>query len=169
VVFREFIEPYGHDDVWDTIENFYPDREENLKEEKSYRQAPPLIKSLYRQTINAFNIQAFHLCAGGLRALIEAVCLKKSVKGGNVLDRKSKNLKYRDNLQGKIEGLVQKGILAPPDAKILHKHRYLGNVALHKLKEPTKDSLESAIEVIEHLLERLYVIPFTAKNIKPGK
>lgn len=65
----------------------------------------------------------------------------------------------RNNLQGKINGLYEKGVLTKESAESLHEHRYLGNEAVHELSQPSKEELALAINIIEHILETIYEIP----------
>ncbi len=54
-------------------------------------------------------------------------------------------------------------------ATILHKHRFLGNEALHDLEAPTRDSLTAAIEIVEHTLENVYELRHTARRVRRRK
>jgi hypothetical protein len=54
-------------------------------------------------------------------------------------------------------------------ANVLHEHRYLGNEALHDLRQPSADELGLAIEIIEHTLEALYEIPDKAEQLRIRK
>ncbi|WP_267890335.1 DUF4145 domain-containing protein [Leptospira venezuelensis] len=112
------------------------------------------------------------LCAAGLRAMIEGVCADQKIKKGPV-EEKDKNgqivTKQKGNLEGKINGLTQENLLTEKQANILHQHRFLGNTALHRLKKPDKDKLKLAIEILEHILDAIYVIPKKATNLKRKK
>ena len=45
-------------------------------------------------------------------------------------------------------------------------HRYLGNEAVHEFAMPSRDELKLAIEIIEHVLDQLYVIPEKALELR---
>ena len=64
----------------------------------------------------------------------------------------------KNDLRGKIEGMLEKGLITPGQRDILHEHRFLGNEALHQLDTPNSQELNLAIDIIEHTLEHLYEI-----------
>ena len=70
---------------------------------------------------------------------------------------------------GKIEGLHEKGLLTRQHSEILHEHRFLGNDAVHDLKQPTQDELKLAIQIVEHTLENLYELKDKADEWRSKK
>ena len=80
-----------------------------------------------------------------MRALIETICKEKGTAG-----------KYLNN---KIDDLVKKGFLTPVGAKTLHKIRTLGNDAAHEVKPHSEKQLSLAMDVAEHLLDEVYILP----------
>jgi len=72
----------------------------------------------------------------------------------------------KDNLEGRIAGLQEKGLLTQSSAQTLHEHRYLGNSAVHELARPSEGELRLAIEIVEHVLEQLYELPEKAEELK---
>ena len=149
--------------------NLYPRRSENYLPIKIYMNVPPNLNLIYREIIDCFNNEIHILCAAGLRALIEAICKEKKIKNGLVKE-KEKGGTYKEVrrkiLQGKINGMAEKGILTKDHAKTLHQHRSLGNKALHELEMPDYEENKLAIEILEHTLENLYELPPMAKQIK---
>jgi hypothetical protein len=107
---------------------------------------------MYRETIKAMNADAAVLAGGGLRAIVEAICKHQAVAG--------------KNLQEKIDELVSKGLLAASQAELLHEERYLGNAALHELEPPSQRELELGLQIIEGLLNTIYVLPAVAGELK---
>jgi hypothetical protein len=69
-------------------------------------------------------------------------------------------------LQGKINGLHEKGKLTKEHAEILHEHRYLGNTSIHDLAAPSKEELSLALEIIEHVFDTIYEIPEKAIQLR---
>ena len=143
---------------------------------KNFSYAPDVIRSLYLQSMQALNGSMLHLCAGGMRATLDAICGERGIDNGRVLDELSlspklrKGKEYRsDNLEGKIWGLAEAGLITNTDAAILHKHRILGNDALHSALAPTNVSLEHAMNVVEHILETIYEVPGNAAKITLSK
>jgi uncharacterized protein DUF4145 len=80
-----------------------------------------------------------------LRALVETVCHEKNAQGKSLLN--------------KIDDLTAKSILTPAGAQILHKIRTLGNAAAHKVKPHSEKQLAVAMDVVEHLLTDVYILP----------
>jgi len=159
-----------------SVEVIYPTPQK--RKPKEYANAPDVIRSLYCQTLQALNGSMPHLCAGGMRAILDAVCSDRGINEGLVLDEESPSLspklrkgkEYRsENLEGKIWGLAEADLVTVKDAAVLHKHRFLGNDALHKALAPTDDSLENAMDVIEHVLEKIYELPRKAAGIERAK
>lgn len=153
-------------------ERLYPQRSEHTITPKEFRSVPDSLRRIYRETIDAFNYKAVTLCAGGLRALVEGLCAEQGVIDGPVESTKADGatcIKQRKNLQGKIAGLHQKGIMTKQSSDILHEHRFLGNEALHELQQPSPNELKLAIEILEHTLDSLYEIPRKADELRKSK
>jgi len=62
---------------------------------------------------------------------VEAICIDRKVSG--------------QDLQKKIDDLVAKGLLAKPQADLLHEERYIGNAALHEILPPAKQEIENGL------------------------
>ena len=95
------------------------------------------------------SVQAPVLAAIGLRALLEAVCKEKKARDGDLFK--------------KIDSLVEKKILTPAGAMILHRIRTLGNEAAHEVKPHTEGQLALAMDIVEHLLMDVYILPKKAE------
>jgi hypothetical protein len=113
---------------------------------------PKPVGRIYSETIIAFNAGAFILAGGGLRAIVEAICIDRKVSGGD--------------LQKKIDDLVTKGLLAKPQADLLHEERYIGNAALHEILPPAKQEIEDGLVIVEGLMNTIYVLPLRAERLK---
>lgn len=87
----------------------------------------------------------------GLRAIVEAVCKDKSATGRN--------------LQEKIDALQSMGFITASGKDILHNLRFMGNAAAHEMKNHKPQELNAAFDVIEHLLQTVYVLPVTASQL----
>lgn len=146
----------------------YPKRGDNILQIKNFLSLPSAIRSIYQESIDCYNNESNLLCAGGLRAILEAICKEFSILDGPIEENKSGALKTvrKNNLQGKIAGLFEKGLLTQSHASALHDHRFLGNDALHELKRPSKDELCIAIEIIEHTLESLFEFSGKAQRFR---
>jgi hypothetical protein len=69
-------------------------------------------------------------------------------------------------LAGKIGELVVKGVLLKRDADYLHQHRFLGNEAVHEMEAPPAEESAIALEILEHLLTTIYVIPRLDRTLR---
>jgi hypothetical protein len=141
------------EDEWDSgdIENLYPSRIEGRKTlENTNCYLSNKVESIYKETIQALNGSSPILAGIGLRALIETICKEKDAQGGNLLAR--------------IDDLVNKNILTPTRSKILHKIRTLGNNATHEVKPHNEKQLNLAMEIMEHLLTDVYILPKKANT-----
>ncbi|RMG34530.1 MAG: DUF4145 domain-containing protein [Methanobacteriota archaeon] len=130
----------------------YPAWKESFLEEAEWSGAvPSRIKDIYSQTIKAYNYELEVLCAAGIRAIIEGCCLDRNIKG---------------TLEGKIDELYRKKLIGESTKEALHKLRYMGNVALHKLSEISQEDLRLGLDIVETFLKTLYVIPEQQKRLK---
>ena len=154
---------YAGQDPW--TQELYPKRTLQSLSIRNLLNTPQNIKKIYRETIDAFNNGLSILCSGGLRAIIEGVCMDRGIQKGEVDDGKG-GKRISKNLDGKIEALATGGFLTLGNAKILHELRFLGNEALHELSSPSSAELKMAIDIIEHTLDNLYELQHKAKRLK---
>jgi hypothetical protein len=127
-------------------ETLYPSRLEGIKglgDDIHY--LPSNIRRIYDETLKALSNQSPVLAGIGLRALLETVCKEKNATGRDLLK--------------KIDSLVSAGILTPAGAAILHKIRTLGNAAAHEMKPHSDKQLGLAMDIVEHLLKDVYILP----------
>lgn len=150
------------------VRTLYPERHKLSRRAKEYCKVPFKLRNLYIEIIEAYNSESPLLCAAGLRSLVEGICADLKIKKGptEVLKKGGiKVIEQTQKLEGKINGLVETGYLSKKHASILHRHRFLGNDALHDLDKPTFDCLRAAIDIIEHTLENLYELEDKAGQI----
>ena len=130
---------------------------------------PPVLRRIYSETVDCYNNDNLILCAAGVRALVDGLCMANNVIDGEV-ERKDKSgnsrLKREKNLEGKINGLYEKRILTEINAKTLHELRFLGNTAIHELAVPYKGELALALSIAEHIFESIYEIPRKAEELR---
>ncbi|HEX7413810.1 MAG TPA: DUF4145 domain-containing protein, partial [Bacteroidia bacterium] len=157
------------EDGWIVNELIYPKRTTDTWNTKDFLNIPYNLRRIYRETIDCFNNENLTLCGAGVRALVEGLCKENGIIDGEIEKMKAdgtKSLIRVDNLQGKINGLHEKGKLTKENAEILHEHRFLGNTAIHDLSAPTKEELSLALEIIEHIFDNLYEIPEKAMQLR---
>ena len=147
-----------------TTESLYPKRTEHTRSTLAFTNVPENIRRIYRETLDCYNESIFTMCGAGLRSTIEAVCKDQGVTGGDVTDENGVT-KRRKNLQGKINGLAENGVLTIDNAHALHEHRFLGNDAVHELALPARKELELAIELMEHVITSIYEITRSAEHL----
>jgi hypothetical protein len=164
---------------------YWPPRrsEPRLREPRNFEQLDygGPVDAVYRQTITAFNNGLSTLAGAGIRLLIEGICLDQKILKGKVYTDQGKLVRHkvtkkvilRDNLEGKINGLLMKGLISKTQGKVLHQLRKLGNDAAHALDQPSLKLIEECIEAIEHLLIQVYDQPELLKKLlmrkKPKK
>jgi len=139
--------PIGNDEYEDTVhQELYPSRiagRKGLGDEVHY--LPSNVRRIYKETLLVLTNHAPVLAGIGLRALLETICKEKNATGHDLLK--------------KIDSLVTSSILTPMSAKILHKIRTLGNAAAHEVKPHSEKQLRLAMDIIEHLLNDVYILP----------
>lgn len=113
---------------------------------------PAPVLKMYKETIAALNANIRTLAAGGLRATVEAICLDKGIKSGD--------------LRNKIDELAKQSLLTTAQAELLHEERYLGNAALHELETPHVQDIEDGLRIVEGLINTIYLLPSKAKRLK---
>ncbi len=106
---------------------------------------PSNIQMIYLETIKSINTGQSVLTGIGIRAIVETICKDKNAKG--------------QNLCAKINDLVTQDVLTQEGANILHKLRTLGNKAAHEVKPHDNVRLSLALDVIDHLLQGVYILP----------
>lgn len=166
----ENFDPITHESY--ETELLYPKREIETLPAKSYYNVPSNLQRIYSELIDCFNNDSPTLCAAGLRAIVEGICAEQGILDGPVeepaKDGMTKTVRSKD-LQGRIAGLQEKGLLTKTNADTLHEHRYLGNEAVHQLARPSNNELRLAIEIVEHTLDQLYELPEKAEELKHAK
>lgn len=105
---------------------------------------PAQIYVPYYESINAINNKAYLLAALGLRMVVEALCLAKGAAGRN--------------LEQKINDLKDKGLITAADCERLHEARFMGNESAHEIQTPDRDKLLIVLEIVNGMLNNLYVL-----------
>ncbi len=133
-------------------EQLFPQRLEGRKGiRKGVLKIPLNVRLIYKETNKALLNDLPILSGIGIRAIVEAVCKEKKAKGSNLLER--------------IDDLVNKKLLTPASAEILHNLRVLGNKAAHEVKPHNPEQLSVAMDVIDHLLMDVYVLPSKVQKV----
>ncbi len=147
---HEYVDNEGNfETIWNELEELYPNRASGRETIKDDHMLPISIQQIYKETLSALNTSHLILAGIGIRAIIESVCKGNSTSGA---------------LDNRIDQLVTQGVLSEDGAKTLHKLRVLGNVAAHEVKPHSRDQLNLAFDVIEHLLNGVYIFPIHAND-----
>ncbi|MBA3680734.1 MAG: DUF4145 domain-containing protein [Bacteroidetes bacterium] len=109
------------------------------------KQVPKIIQSLYKEVKDAFNSQSPILSGIGLRTLVEAICIEQNIAG-------------RD-LKTKIENLHKQGFISNTELPLIDKLRLIGNVSAHEIKTIQISTLVLAVEIVNHILKSIYILP----------
>jgi Domain of unknown function (DUF4145) len=152
-------------------EKIYPEHDAEWIAVKSFQSVPRQLRELYREIVISFNRDCHTLCAAGLRTLVEGICADKKVAKGKVSYKKNGETLpvYSKDLDGKIAGLHEQGVLSKAHAETLNTFRFLGNDAAHKRIAPPLNELEQAIEILEHLLEHIYEVPQKSLQLEESR
>lgn len=154
-----------HFDEDTTYQELYPQRGAHSRPIKTYRGLPFQINTIYRETIDTFNGNLRILCAVGVRAIVEAICVDKKIIEGKVRSKEGKE-RISKNLDGRISGLHAMGFLTLDSSEILHELRFMGNDAVHEIDEPSTEELSMAIDIVEHIIDNIYMIKRKAIGLK---
>jgi len=112
---------------------------------------PRGVSTIYDEAHSALCGDLKIMAGFGIRAIVEAVCKDKEMSGRN--------------LQIKIDSLAENGFITSDGAMILHSLRFIGNAAAHKMKAHSLEELNVAFDVIEYLLQGVYILPKQAENL----
>ena len=129
----------------------YPSKNKVTKKIKKIYNLPNKISSIYLEAINAYNADCPILTGVAFRTVIEAICIEENIIG-------------RD-LEKKINNLVRQKLITEKEAKRLHSIRFIGNDSVHEMKIPSEKSLEIVLNIIEHLLNNIYLIDRESKGV----
>ena len=125
--------------------NYYTKRNiRMIKEKIDVYNAPPKVRRIYRETIEAFNNEQLILCAIGIRAIIEAICLAENITV--------------EGLGNKINALIKNGVITPKLGEGLQENRLLGNQSAHELETFGDMELLAAIQLIENVIDAHYSV-----------
>lgn len=132
-------------------ESLFPPRVKGRRQLSGSHLLPFTVSSIYKETATALANESPILAGIGIRALVEAVCTERSASG--------------HSLEKQIDDLVQQGVLTSPGAEILHSLRLMGNLAAHEAKPHTEGELLVGMDVVENLLNSVYLIPKKAASL----
>ena len=140
------------DNEWEEVERvYYPTRRTSAIRPKRFLHIGPQLGQIYGELIDSFNTGSLLLCSIGLRALLEGVCKDKGISEGN--------------LERKIDSL-SKFVPSLNVIEALHTFRVAGNDAAHELQPPSSEEMAKKIEIVEDLLNALYLLDYKASQVR---
>jgi hypothetical protein len=142
----------GNDLQLAVTQKVYPGRVAGRPLLDNYYRLPYGVAQIYQQTHEAICYKQTILAGIGLRAIVEAVCEEKAAVGSD--------------LSKKIDDLIVKSVIIRSGAEVLHSIRLIGNASAHEVKANSEEELATALEVVEHLLMGVYLIPQKAAKLK---
>lgn len=148
-------DPDENEQFYTATIDVYPSRVAGRHKLRQIDLLPFQISRIYNETHAALCNKQPILAGIGIRALIEAVCQEEQAVG--------------KNLEQKIDDLVTLEVLTKPGAEMLHGTRILGNTAAHEVKPYSETMLGNAMDVVEHLLESVYIFPTATAKLPKRK
>lgn len=106
---------------------------------------------MYREVHRAMRNEIRTLAAIGIRLTVERLCAQKEAQGARLVDQ--------------ISDLHKKGFLTAEQTTGLHSIRFLGKDAAHDAAEPVDVELGAAMDVLDGVLDSVYVLPARRKRL----
>jgi hypothetical protein len=131
--------------------DFHPTRLKDSWQRKPFSM-PLTLSVTYWEVIESFNAGLITLCAIGLRALLEGICVDKGITD-----------EVAWGLGEKIDKLGEHGYVPSQIANSLKSFKIIGDSAAYRLEVPEPEDLKLAIEVMEGLLTFLYSLDWKAQ------
>lgn len=140
---------FGNEEIVSTHIS-YPIKENSIEPLHSW-EIPSLIAKAYGESVEALNNGSLLLASIGFRATVEALCIENGIEKGTLI--------------GKIDKLRDKGIITAADCDRLHEARFMGNESAHEILRPDREHVLIVLEVINNILNNLYIINKKFKEI----
>ncbi len=139
--------PDSNDQIFDVT--YHPQRERQVWERKRFRHLDSKLEAIYSEAIACLNADAKIACGMCLRALLEGVCVNKGITDQSAwgLENKLKKLEEGNHLPSNI-------------VEYLLSFKFIGDDAAHRLVAASRNELETAIGVMEDLLNFLYEVEY---------
>ncbi|MET3606896.1 hypothetical protein ABIC74_000738 [Mucilaginibacter rubeus] len=114
------------------------------------RYIPTNIAVIYKEALKAFAANCYLLTAVAFRGVIEAICVDKKIPGRE--------------LKSMITNLAKHKLISEKEAERLQPIRFMGNDSIHEAIVPTSKALYIVLDVVDHLINNLYIIDVMIKN-----
>lgn len=131
--------------------DFYPPRV-SRNEPKWFIDLPENFKLLAEEIYVALHAGCRRLALMGSRTLLDLLLLEKVGDGGSFAD--------------KLKKLEQLGLLSTKHKEILNTVLDAGSAATHRGYNPASDDLNAVVDIIENLLQLVYVLDVSSNELK---
>ena len=138
-----------------TTRKLFPNRTTGRPLMNEVQLLSPEVYRVYQEAHAALCAQLPIMAGLGVRTLVESVCRDKKMKGRDLKER--------------ISALQAAGFITPDGAEILNHLRQMGNAAAHDMKAHTPNEINAAFDVLEYLLQGVYVIPKLAERLPKNR
>jgi transcription elongation factor Elf1 len=139
--------------TYNVTETLFPEAKVERRLIRDFYLLPERLQNIYNETALAINSNQPIHTGVGIRAILETICKDKQAEG--------------NNLDSKINSLLEMGVLSKNGAGLLHKLRILGNASAHEVKPHSNLQLELALEVLDNLLLNVYILEHHSKTAFP--
>ena len=131
--------------------NFYPPRVDRKKPTWS-RDLPIQLQSLMTEIYAALADDSRKLAVMGARTILDIVMAQKVGRLGT--------------FQSRLEALEAKGFIGKANREVLKAALDTGSLPAHGAYAPTPDIVNEIMDIIENLLQAVYILPKSLKRIK---
>ncbi len=109
-------------------------------------------RELLEEIYNSLDAVSLRLAMMGARTLVDMVMLEKVGDIGTFKD--------------KLKGLEKAGYVSSQGRDVLYAALDLGSAAAHRGHAPSQAEVQSVMDIVENMLQAVYVFPFLAKRLK---
>lgn len=117
-----------------------------------YASLPAKIHEMLLEVRYAFQKQLSALPSMGLRSVIDMVC---NDQVGDI-----------GSFAGKLHKLEEKRLITPKKRKMIESLLEVGHASIHRGHFPTAEDLQVVMDIVDHLLEELYVLDKTSESLR---
>lgn len=112
-----------------------------------------VLHRIHEEVYTAIQANSLFLAGAGSRALIDRILIYTVGDEGT--------------FRGRLESLAKKGFIAEKDVETIETALEAGHASAHRGWIPTREAIETVMNIIENLIERVYVLSDSAKSLRP--
>jgi Domain of unknown function (DUF4145) len=149
----ESVHAHSGDPIW-VLEYFPPRLYRPVPKWLENSKVPEFIRTLVREVYIALQNDARSVAAMGIRAVLEHVMISKVGDQGT----------FKKN----VDEFAARGFVASTQSVFLTKTLNIGDAAMHRGHRPDFDKLVTCMDVMENVLQSVYVLPPLAQKLGKG-